>query len=120
MAFGNLVLQGQISKVFMGAHQLCKIDGVIRKFVNTAGSLMISKTCAAYNLPLIVVAETEKIVDYSDEASLHKIAFTSEESLTRSFSNEAQSHRTILRGIRIENYGYDIVPVEKHVEIVTD
>ncbi|PIE78416.1 MAG: hypothetical protein CSA15_07910, partial [Candidatus Delongbacteria bacterium] len=58
---GHLFEARKIDKVIMGAHTIYVDEsGNMKSFVNTSGSLVISKFCALYKIPLYVVAESDK------------------------------------------------------------
>lgn len=119
IAFAHLVERKLVNKVLMGAHQLCLVNSKIRYFVNTCGALTIARVCDWYDLPLIIVAEADKIEEFADEQGLNKISFSPEENLSRAALMELSRYRTVASGLRIDNYGYDIVPVTSNVLIVS-
>lgn len=119
-AFAHLVEQGDINKVLFGAHELCEINGRIEYFVNTCGSLMITRICDWYKIPIILIAEKEKIVMLSDKTSLADISRKPEESLTKHVIAELSKLRRTPIGLKISNYGYDVAPVTPGVIVVTD
>jgi translation initiation factor 2B subunit (eIF-2B alpha/beta/delta family) len=117
-AFAHLIDTGEITKVLMGAHQLCEIQGKVEYFVNTCGSLAITRVCDWYRIPLIVVAEKDKIEEFTSKDKLNGISRSPEENLTKVVVSELLKIRSVASGVKIDNYGYDVCPVTSNVILV--
>jgi translation initiation factor 2B subunit (eIF-2B alpha/beta/delta family) len=114
-----LIDQKEVNKVIMGAHQLCEINGEIKYFVNTCGSLAIALLSKNYSIKVIVIAEKDKIQKYSDDKALCEVSRQPEENLTKSVVSELSRIRSVSSGLKIQNYGYDIVPIFDNIILIS-
>ncbi len=107
---GHLFETKKINKVVMGAHTVyVNKKGEMQAFVNTSGSSVISKFCEIYNIPLYIIAESDKEADV-DILKTKKISTTQEVKLDD--SSTSRSLRELERDgykIKIMNVGYDLV-----------
>ena len=118
---GHLFETGKISKVIVGAHTIY-IDksGHMTHFVNTCGSSVISTLCVFYNIPLYVVADSDKEAD-ANILKTKKISTTQEvklddSSTSRSLKNlEREGYK-----IKIMNVGYDLVESNKMTHYINE
>lgn len=108
--FGHLFETKKINKVIMGAHSIyVNKKGKMQSFVNTSGSSVISKFCEIYNVPLYIIADSDKEADI-DVLKTKKISTTQEVKLDDS-STSRSLRKLELDGykIKIMNVGYDLV-----------
>jgi translation initiation factor 2B subunit (eIF-2B alpha/beta/delta family) len=115
---GNLISRKQINKVIMGAHSIYIENNTPVSFVNTCGSLMITTISDKYNIPLFIVAESEKCKNVGGDAPPN-ISYVEEESIFD------EGRMAVLKAGRSQevshlNIGYDLCPCCKNITIISE
>lgn len=120
VAVGHLIQARQVTKIFIGAHNIFSENGVWRSFVNTCGSYLITQVAAAHNIPVFVIADVLKITDLAPGAHKPLVSTTQEEPLFDSISPQLGDLASRGKVLKTLNLGYDLCPVLPNMTLVTE
>lgn len=118
---GHLFENKLITKVIMGAHTVYVDDKKeLKYFVNTSGSSVISNYCKLFNVPLFLIADSDKEVSV-DVLKTKTISVTQEVKLDDSSTNKTLKDLST-RGykIKIMNVGYDLVESHSLISYINE
>lgn len=107
---GSLFHNDKISCALLGVHTIIKNNNNIIKFVNTAGSLIITHLCLIYKKPLILVAESDK------ETEDMTVSLEEEACLTTRLDPNVRAHISKENRLDTKNIGYDEVQCEELIK----
>lgn len=117
VALLHMLANRQLTHMILGAHAVFVQNGEPVAFVNTAGSAAIASLCIENNVPLWVIADSDKLETVSED---RPVSYSEEESIFSSLSAELSDLKS--RGVSITgvNIGYDLVACRAGQSIFTE
>lgn len=119
-AIGSLINRSQITRVLVGAHEVFQREGAPISFVNTCGTALILAVAEKSRIPVIVVAESGKIVDLDQGDPEPTAASVEEEDVFLTVQEVITKLKSQGQTLRSLNIGYELCHFSANVQLVSE
>lgn len=119
VSVGNLLARNQVNLIMMGAHSIYFRNDEFVSYVNTCGTNMISLAAEFYNVPIYIIAESNKIIHLNDSEQ-EIVSYEEEENIFGAADIINSLHLEGISNVTELNIGYDLCVVNKNTQLITD
>ncbi len=117
---GHMIARNQIDKILIGAHSIHVFNGEPKWFVNTSGTSQLLDSALRYNIPVYVIAESEKVNQMTDPDQLPNPSYEEEEDVFEDVITAVSDFKASGMRIGTLNIGYDLCKFHAGMQLLTE